>query len=88
MRAFVALVAVLAVLAAATGGVAARRGGAGGSDTDSEDLYKVMGLQRSATQKEVKSAYRKLAVQYHPDKHPPEEKEEWEARFIALANGA
>jgi len=32
-----------------------------------KDYYKVMGLQRSATQDEVKRAYRKLARQFHPD---------------------
>lgn len=35
-----------------------------------EDYYKVLGVDRKATQKEIKQAYRKLARQYHPDVNP------------------
>lgn len=34
------------------------------------NYYQVLGLTRSAGQKEIKAAYRKLAVRYHPDKNP------------------
>lgn len=33
------------------------------------DHYKALGLHRSATKEEIKQAYRKLAMQFHPDKH-------------------
>jgi curved DNA-binding protein CbpA len=34
-----------------------------------EDHYKVLGLNRNATKDEIKEAFRKLAIQLHPDKH-------------------
>lgn len=35
---------------------------------DNDDLYHVLGLPRSATPEQIKTAYRRLALRYHPDK--------------------
>ena len=37
-----------------------------------EDFYKLLGIKRSATQKEIKKAYRSKSLEYHPDKNKEE----------------
>eukprot|EP00128_Syssomonas_multiformis_P013713 Colp12_sorted_trinity150504_noHs@28745 len=50
------------------------------------NYYKILGVQRTATKKDIMKAYRKLAVEWHPDKFQDEgEKKAAEKRFIDLA---
>lgn len=50
-----------------------------------KDYYKILGVSKDATQDEIKKAYRKLAVKYHPDKNPDNKEAEEKFKDIAEA---
>ena len=50
------------------------------------DYYKVLGVQKSATDEEIKKAYRKLARQYHPDRNPGDKAAEEKFKQISQAH--
>lgn len=51
-----------------------------------KDYYKILGVERNASEAEIKSAFRKLALQYHPDRNPGNKKAEDKFKEINEAN--
>ena len=50
-----------------------------------KDYYKILGVDKQASEKEIKKAYRKLANRYHPDKNPDDKAAEEKFKEIAEA---
>ncbi len=50
------------------------------------DYYKILGLDKTATPKDIKDAYRKLAKQYHPDLNPNDKEAQRKFQQINEAN--
>jgi molecular chaperone DnaJ len=50
-----------------------------------KDFYGVLGVSRNATPEEIKKAYRKLAMQFHPDKNPNDKTAEEKFREVSEA---
>lgn len=50
-----------------------------------QDYYETLGVQRGATDEDVKKAYRKLAMKWHPDRHKGKAAKDAEKRFQAIS---
>jgi molecular chaperone DnaJ len=50
-----------------------------------KDYYELLGLGRSASEEEIKKAYRKLALQYHPDRNPGDKQAEERFKEVSEA---
>lgn len=51
------------------------------------DYYEILGLQKGASSEEIKKAYRKLAMQYHPDRNAGDKEAEAKFKEIGEAYG-
>lgn len=52
-----------------------------------EDFYKILGVDRNASAEEIKKAYRKIALKYHPDRNPGNKEAEQVFKKAAEAYG-
>lgn len=50
------------------------------------DYYKVLGISKTASQRDIKSAYRRQSKKYHPDKHSGDK--DAEQKFVQISEGA
>jgi len=56
--------------------------------SDSKDYYKILGVDKNAAKEEIKKAFKKLAMKYHPDRAPEEKKVEYEEEFKKINEAA
>ena len=52
---------------------------------EKRDYYEVLEVEKTATVEEIKKAYRKKAIQYHPDKNPGDKEAEEKFKQLTIA---
>ena len=50
-----------------------------------QDYYDILGVPKTATPEEIKSAYKKMAIKYHPDRNPGDKEAESKFKDAAEA---
>lgn len=53
-----------------------------------KDYYAILGVERKSTREEIKKAYKKLALKYHPDRAPEDKEKEYEEKFKEINEAA
>ncbi|PIO61671.1 DnaJ domain protein, partial [Teladorsagia circumcincta] len=50
-----------------------------------EDYYELLGVEKKSSESEIKAAYRKLALKYHPDRNPGDIHAQEQFKKISIA---